>query len=46
MISKMYTVIQVNVVTRQGSKSFRLHSQEVYKSLETLFVCFGGVSVK
>ena len=50
MISKMFTVIQVNVVSpRQHVRAVNFlvsHSQEVYKSLETLFVCFDGVSVK
>ena len=48
MISKMYTIIQLNVVS-QHLRAVNLlvsHSQDVYKSMETLFVCFDGISVK
>ena len=50
MISRMYTIIQLNVFS--PSQHLRavnllvLHSQDVYISLETLFVCFDGISVK
>ena len=50
MILKMYTVIQLNVVSPlQHLRVVNLlvsHSQDVYKSLETLFVCFDDLSVK
>ena len=50
MISKMYTIIHLNVVSLpQHLRAVNLlvsHSQDVYKSLETLFVCFDGLSVK
>ena len=50
MISKMYTIICLNVVSLpQHLRAVNLlvsHSQDVYKSLETLFVCFDGLSVK
>ena len=45
----MYTVIQLDVVSPpQNLRAVNLlvsHSQHVYKSLETLFVCFDGISV-
>ena len=50
MISKMYTIIHLNVVSppqHLREVNFLVsHSQDVYKSLETLFVCFDGLSVK
>ena len=50
MISKMYTIIQFNVASPlQQLRAVNLlvpHSQDMYKSLETLFVCFDGLSVK
>ena len=54
MISRMFTSIQLNVVSlpqhlRRDLKAVNvlvLHSQDVYKSLETLFVCFDGLGLK
>ena len=50
MISEMYTIIHLDVVAPpQHLREVNLlvsHSQDVYKSLETLFVCFDGLSVK
>ena len=50
MISKMYTIIQLNVVSppqHLGAGNLLVsHFQDVYKSLEILFVCFDGLSVK
>ena len=50
MISKMYTIIRLEVVSLpqhlRAVNSLVSHFQDVYKSLETLFVCFDGLSVK
>ena len=50
MTSKMYTIIQLNVVSHQQHlRAVNLlvsQFQDVYKSLESLFVCFDGLSVK
>ena len=46
----MYRIIQLNAVSPpQHLRAVNLlvsHSRDVYKSLETLFVCFHGLSVK